>query len=226
MLFLGAVMNLVDLAFPFLVGVFSFFSPCAFPLIPGYIGYLMGGRAETGLGRSIVYGLACVAGVLVSTVILGMAAALVKTVFTAVFFWVRLVLAAGIIVLGAVFLSPLELSVPLATARPRRGTGAAGFFFYGMFFGPVVFSCQLPLVASIFLYSLTVFDALESFFTFIVYGLGLGLPLLLISMATAKARQVFVRKASRYYPWIRRAGGAVLILVGFYLLAEALLLLA
>jgi cytochrome c biogenesis protein CcdA len=66
----------------------------------------------------------------------------------------------------------------------------------------------------------------ESFLTFIVYGFGLGLPLLFVSMATAKARQVFVRKASQYYPWIQRASGIVLISVGIYLVLEALPLLA
>lgn len=106
---------------------------------------------------------------------------------------------------------------------PRRTQGASGFF-YGMFYGPTVFICNFPLFTAVFLFSLTVFNMVETFLTFIFYGAGLGLPLLLISIATTKARQVFVKKASQYYPWIRRLSGIILVAVGVVLMLEALLL--
>ena len=219
-------MDFISLSFPFLIGVFSFFSPCTFPLVPGYVGYLMGGRGDISLTRGALYGAICVTGILVSTAILGFVAATLRGFFTEIFFWIRLVASLGIAALGVVFLASVEIVVPLRLGGPRRGRGAAGFFFYGMFYGPAVFACNFPLFTALFLFSLTALDVVESFLTFIVYGLGLGLPLLFISMATAKARQVFVRKASRYYPWIQRVSGVVLISVGIYLALETLPLLA
>lgn len=72
--------------FPFLIGVLSFFSPCAFPLAPGYIGYLMGGREEPSLTRGTLYGIICLIGVLTSAAILGFTATVLRGLFTEMFF--------------------------------------------------------------------------------------------------------------------------------------------
>ena len=42
-------MNLVNLAIAFGAGVISITSPCCLPLLPGYLGYIAGGRATLGV---------------------------------------------------------------------------------------------------------------------------------------------------------------------------------
>ena len=203
------------------MGVFSFFSPCAFPLVPGYLGYLMGGRGEASLTRSAAIGLACLTGILISTATLGVVASALRGLFAEALPWIKTGSAIAILILGAVYLAPLKLSLPVLFKRPMGGRGLLGALGYGLFFGPVVFSCSFPLVASIFLYSLTLLDALASFLSFLAYGLGLGLPLVVLSVATSKLRSLFVRKAGEHYWWIRLGGGVLLLAAGIFILLEA-----
>ena len=57
----------------------------------------------------------------------------------------------------------------------------ANAFVYGLLYGPLTLLCSGPLVVSIFALSLTVGDALSRMSLFLWFGLGFGLPLLILS---------------------------------------------
>jgi cytochrome c-type biogenesis protein len=52
----------IGLVVAFLAGVVSFASPCCLPLVPAYIGYMVGATGASDRRRSFLHGLAFVAG--------------------------------------------------------------------------------------------------------------------------------------------------------------------
>jgi cytochrome c-type biogenesis protein len=52
----------IGLVVAFIAGVVSFASPCCLPLVPAYVGYMVGATGEADRRRSLLHGLAFVAG--------------------------------------------------------------------------------------------------------------------------------------------------------------------
>ena len=54
--------------------------------------------------------------------------------------------------------------------------------------------------------------------TFILYALGMGVPLLLTSVLVSQAKDLMVNRIRSNTEWLHRLSGAVLILAGLYML--------
>ena len=54
--------------------------------------------------------------------------------------------------------------------------------------------------------------------TFILYALGMGVPLLLTSVLVSQAKDLMVNRIRSKSEWLHRLSGAVLILAGLYML--------
>jgi cytochrome c-type biogenesis protein len=64
----------------------------------------------------------------------------------------------------------------------------ANAFLYGLLYGPIALPCSGPLVVSIFALSLTVMDALGKLNVSFWFGMGFGLPLLVLSFLSGAAQ--------------------------------------
>jgi cytochrome c-type biogenesis protein len=128
----------------------------------------------------------------------------------------------AIIALGVIMLVGLDpfsrmhqLHVPLI------GSSLAGAYVYGLLYGPVALPCSGPFVVSIFIYSLTVTDYLSQLMLFLSFGLGLGLPLVMLPLLDRAHQNWLTRRLARHHPMVSRAGGLLLILVGLWGLWES-----
>ena len=77
-----------DLAFAFSAGIFSIFSPCSFPLLPGYIAYMVGSKASG--KKAVLVGGICTLGFLTVFTILGAVASSVGSIFIRYLPWLQL----------------------------------------------------------------------------------------------------------------------------------------
>jgi cytochrome c-type biogenesis protein len=81
----------------------------------------------------------------------------------------------------------LELQPPVL----RHPFGNA--YVYGLLYGPIALPCSGPMVVSIFALSFTVGEAFSQLWVFLWFGLGLGMPLLIVSFfSSASQRQLTV----------------------------------
>lgn len=201
------------------VGLLATTSPCVLPLYPGYLAYLSGGQAvvsERRVGRYLL-GFFVLAGVLSMMLLLGLIIALLSlSVGRALSILIPLadglILAMGIMLLldRNPFKKLPQLQVPLLS-HPFVNA-----YVYGLLYGPIALPCSGPLVVSIFALSLTVGDLVSQLAIFLWFGVGFGLPLLLLSFLSGASQRWITRQFAIHARWVNLIGGLLLIGIALY----------
>ena len=202
----------------FSIGLLATVSPCVLPLYPGYLAYLSGGLKGTGSGAlRYLLGFAVLAGVLSMMLILGaVIASLSLSVGQALSIVVPLADAA-LIGLGLLLLLGKNPFARLPQIRvPALSHPLLNAYVYGFLYGPIALPCSGPFVVSIFALSLTPTVLLEKLVVFLGFGLGFGLPLLVLSLVSGVAQRSITRFLTRHTRWVNLVGGIVLIGLGIY----------
>ncbi len=70
---------------------------------------------------------------------------------------------------------------------------------------------------SVFFYALSG-GVLNGVLMFLVYSLGMGLPLIVTSVLVARAKEVMIGRISRATERLQRLSGVILVAVGIYLI--------
>jgi cytochrome c-type biogenesis protein len=193
-------------------------SPCVLPLYPGFLVYV--GSAQTnriGQGRYLL-GFFVLAGVLCMMLALGGMIALISISIGRVL-TIIIPLADGILILlGLLLITGINPFKRLATIQtlPMAKHPFVSAFLYGLLYGPLALPCSGALVVSIFTLSLTVQDALAKLVTFLVFGLGFGLPLLVLSFLAGSTQRWITRQLIRSAHWVNLLGGVLLVGIGIY----------
>jgi cytochrome c-type biogenesis protein len=211
-----------ELVAVFAAGVASAASPCLLPLYPGFLAYLsanvegLDGRRATGaLGMLVLLGIlttTVAAGAVLVAVSLpvGQLASLLIPVVDALLIVVGLLLIAG--------RNPFErlsgVRVPLVRDPYRQA------YVYGVMLGPLALPCAGPFLAALLALSAGVADVALRLGTFVVFGLGFGLPLVLLSLLAGARQREVVRFVVERHRRIEVGAGAVLVAVAVWDLRE------
>lgn len=158
---------------------------------------------------------AFVVGTAAATTLLGTLAALAGHALLGFGAWPRYAIAFVPLLMGTHVLGWARLPLPTAGAR-WRGKGLAAAFAAGLLLSVVIGSCGTPVLASILSYAAYKGNLAFGAALLFVYGLGNGLPLLLLGAGAGE----FAQRAagSGWQRWGERAAGVVLIGLGFYLI--------
>ena len=196
------------------LGFLSSASPCLLPLYPGFLAYLGGMQDAGGLSRYWL-GAFVLAGVLTMMVALGLLIALLSVSVGAALS-VAIPLSDTLIILLGVLLvlnvNPFK-RLPQIQA-PLIRNPLANAFIYGLLYGPLALPCSGPLVVGIFALSFNATEALSKLTVFIFYGLGFGLPLLLLSLLAGTAQHRIAQWLARHSKAINIISGILLIGIG------------
>jgi cytochrome c-type biogenesis protein len=204
-----------------LLGLLATVSPCVLPLYPGFLAYLSGqGDSRPGRQRYFL-GFFVLAGVLTMMLALGaLIAALTVSIGRILVFVIPLadllILALGVLLLldRNPFKAIPQISVPVLR-HPFLNA-----YLYGLLYGPLTLPCSGPLVVSIFALSLTAGEAFSKIWLFLWFGLGFGMPLLLLSLLTGALQRQLTRLFARHSRLVNIIGGVLLIGVAIYDLAQ------
>ncbi|HSB89389.1 MAG TPA: cytochrome c biogenesis protein CcdA [Anaerolineales bacterium] len=200
------------------LGVVASASPCVLPLYPGFLAYLALGTDRRPLGRGrYLLGVFILAGVLTMMLLLGLVLAALSIAIGRALSVVipvadLLLLTFGILLL--VDRNPFQRFPQLRA--PVVSHPYAGAFLYGLLYGPIAFPCSGPLVVGLFAFSLTAGQALDQLSVFLWFGVGFGLPLLMLSFASAASQRHLTRLFARHARAISWVGGAMLVAVAAY----------
>jgi cytochrome c-type biogenesis protein len=211
--------TLAHLVPAFTIGLLATMNPCVLPLYPGFLAYLAYSAANPARTVNIRFlGLAALGGALTMTLALGaLIAGLIAIIGHA---------PAIIAPLGAAFTLLMGILLllnfnPFARVAVPAGplttsTPYAGAFLYGLLFGPMIIPCAGPLVVSIFSLSLGVTGFVEQLLFFLIFGLGFGLPLLVLAMLPRSLSGGLMRRVTRHSALITRLSGVALIGFGIW----------
>lgn len=200
---------------PFGFGLLSAASPCLLPLYPGFIAYLganavaLDGRRATGL-----LGLLVLAGVLSTMTVLGVGLSVIGVTTGRLLAYVTPLVDGVIVVLGVLLLADRNPFARLPGLRvPVLANPFGQAYVYGLLLGPIALPCAGPFLVSLLGISIGVPDAVGRIGTFLVFGLGFGLPLVVLSLLAAVRGQAIVRWIVGRHRAIEVVAGAVLIAV-------------
>jgi cytochrome c-type biogenesis protein len=212
-------MSLESALTSFSLGLLAMTSPCVLPLYPGFLAYLSAGHASQ-RGASFL-GFFVLAGVMSMMLALGLVIALLSiSIGSALSILIPLadlvILVFGILLLADI--NPFK-RLPQIQA-PVLSHPFVNAYLYGLLYGPIALPCSGPLVVSIFALSLTAAEMLGRLEVFFWFGLGFGLPLLLLSLLSARGQRYLTRLFAHYSRAINLFGGLLLIGIAVYDLSQ------
>ena len=198
-----------------LLGLLTSTSPCILPLYPGFLAYLSN-QSETERQKYFL-GLFVLAGVLSMMLVLGGLIAWLAVPIGSILLYIipladLLILLLGILLLldRNPFKALPQIQIPLFR-HPYMNA-----YVYGLLYGPIALPCSGPMVVSIFALSFTVGEAFNQLWVFLWFGLGLGIPLLILSFLSAALQRQLTTLFARYSRIVNFAAGLLLIGVAIY----------
>ncbi len=166
-------------------------------------------------------GLFVLAGVLTMMIALGGLIALLSIPIGSILLYIIPLADLLIFLLGILLLlnhNPFKTLPQIQTPVFRHPYGNA--YVYGLLYGPIALPCSGPLVVGIFALSFTAREAFSQLWTFLWFGLGLGMPLLILSFLSAALQRRLTALFARHSRIVNFIGGLFLVGVAVYDLAK------
>lgn len=168
-------------------------------------------------GRKYFLGLFVLAGVLSMMLALGGLIALLAIPVGSVLVYILPLADLIILILGVLLLldrNPFKTLPQIQLPVLRHPYMNA--YVYGLLYGPIALPCSGPMVVSIFALSFTVGEVFSQLWVFLWFGLGLGIPLLLLSFLSAALQRQLTTFFARHSRSVNFIGGLLLVGVAIY----------
>jgi cytochrome c biogenesis protein CcdA len=150
-------------------------------------------------------------------ILIGVAIALLAVPFGDVLRWTIPISAVVLVALGIALLAGRNPFARLAGVQvPVVRRPLAQAYVYGLLVGPVALPCAGPFLIALLAISIGFGDSLTRIGSFVVYGLGFGLPLVALAAIGAARGQAVARLVARHHLALSRVAGALLIVTAVY----------
>lgn len=201
-------------------GLASAASPCLIPLYPAFLAYLTGSAgAEAGTGKarrvSGFLGLAVLMGLLTSMMAIGLVVVAISAPIGDILGFSIPIIDGILILLGVLLLMGRNPFMKLPSIRVPGARGPLSrAYVYGIFLGPIALPCAGPFLIVTLAISVGAAETIGTLATFFVFGLGFGLPLVLLSVLARARQDTVVRLLARHHRAIEVISGVLLIGAG------------
>ncbi len=206
--------GLVAVPLAFAGGMLAGLNPCCIPLYPAAAATCCAGHCA-GSSGALRDGGAFVAGVASATAVLGILAALAGRALTGLGGWAPYLIALVPLAMGLHVLGWLNVPMP-AFSGSVKGGGVFGSFASGLLLSLVLAPCGTPVLASVLSFAAYRQSVAYGGALLFAYGLGVGLPMLVLGTVATRLAQRLDRLGWR--AWVDRVAGGALLALGLYLL--------
>lgn len=195
-------------------GIATFFAPCSYALLPGYVGYYVAAteKETPPMSGVLARGSAAALGVFATFFVLSIAAIAIGDLLERTLFAIELAVGVLLIALGVAVLSGRTGS--LHVSLPKRRSSVLGFGIFGALYALAATACVLPLFLAVALQSLTL-PAVETAIVLGSYAGSFGLLMLATTVATAVGYDALTDRLATHAQTLTRLAGVVLVLAGF-----------
>jgi cytochrome c-type biogenesis protein len=212
-------------ALAFTAGLVATVNPCGFAMLPAYLSYFMGladddvaAGGPAAVRRGLVIGAVVSSGFLLVFGAVGALVTLGMRVIIDVIPWAAMLIGGGVGILGIAMLLGYEPVVNLPKiGKARSGRSHSAVFVFGLSYAVASLSCTLPIFLAVVAGSIPRTNLLSGVILFLVYGLGMSLVLVVMTLALAFGKQRLVGWLRRSAGSIQRISGAILLLAGGYI---------
>lgn len=209
-------------------GLLSFLSPCILPLIPVYLGSLVGPELfEDRIKRRrlpvFLHSLSFVIGFSIVFLLWGAGSGLLGAVLLNHLSRIRQVAGALLIIFGLIMLAALKIPWLNFERRPKLLLPSTGGYLRSLLIGAVFPVAWVPCTSwalgGILVLAGTSQTAWQGAYLLAVYSLGLGLPFLTLGAAFDFALPL-LKNIRRYSGWIYVTSGLLLLVVGILIVTD------
>ena len=219
------------LGFAFGAGMASAVNPCGFAMLLAYLGLYLGSDQEIvapvaparNLCKALLVGLTVTAGFIVLFGVVGTIISLgARFLVVEVLPWLGLVIGIALSVAGSwmvgggKFYTRLPAQVSAKMGEPGR-IPIKSYFIFGISYGTASLSCTLPIFLAVVGTSLAVSNLTESLGQFVLYGLGMGIVIVTLTLAIAFFKQAMVGTLRKALPYVQPVGSWLMVVAGAYI---------
>jgi cytochrome c-type biogenesis protein len=104
------------------------------------------------------------------------------------------------------------------TVKPFFKNPNLNAYLYGFFFGAIVIPCNPLLISALFVKSVTITSFIENILSFIFFGIGIAIPLLIISALSTINTSKFMDFFLIHNKIINRISGIIMLTISLYYL--------
>jgi cytochrome c-type biogenesis protein len=209
---------LVELLLSFGLGFAANLNPCVLPLYPGFLSYIAN-KPEVAEKKNFTRtaGFYVLAGLMIFMILIGVITASLGLSIGNFVSTVSPIAFGILVILGVLLLFNIDLTKLLPQWKtPVLKNPYTSALIFGFLYGPIVIPCNAPLVFAVFAFSASVTGFLNTFALFMAFGLGLGIPLVIIGFLSAAKGSWLIKKFVKYHTLINRIAGTLLIILGLY----------
>lgn len=205
------------------LGMVATVNPCGFAMLPAYLAYFLGlegrhdDRPQATVAQAMRVACAVAAGFLAVFALAGAALELTSLPVNETAAWVSIVIGIGLFALGVAMLFGFELNVRLPKLdRGGRDRTVGSMFLFGVSYAIASVGCTLPLFLPAVVSTFRNDSAVTGLTVFGLYGLGMTLVLLALTVGIALARTSILQFLRSAMPYVGRVSGGLVALAGAY----------
>ncbi|HIE23426.1 MAG TPA: hypothetical protein EYP68_04270 [Candidatus Korarchaeota archaeon] len=219
-------MDLTFLIFAYTAGLFTFLSPCSFPMLPSYISYFLRRSERSEKLISLVFngikvGLITSLGFLVVLVISGSLISLALIQIGKLIPYFVIAIGMAFVFLGVLYIAGLNRSFSLflkvSHLIHKRYGRRLGPFLYGVAYALAAMGCSLPLFLVIVSGS-AAFGTSSALLSLASYFGGMVTLMIPISILTSVSGGIISQKFMSVMHYVERTTGLILLATGLYLI--------
>ncbi len=193
------------------LGVLTFFSPCAWPLLPGYMTYYMGLKESSNRRKALLGGMAAASGIVLLFLFVAILVGLFGYAISQYIVYLEPIV--GVLLIFMAFLIILDISINfgLLTWPVKKGMafskrmmdklrgktdaepeetlvknieegGYAGLFFYGVGYGAAAAGCMAPVVIALIILAISQGSMAGSIVIFMAFALTMAIMMIVITL--------------------------------------------
>lgn len=216
-------MDLGVLSLAFSAGLVTFLSPCAYAMLPAYIGYQLSLSERQrdspliSMLRGILSGGAVSLGFILVFSVMG---ALVSAIGVQIGPYLPLVgTGVGILlmILGVLWLTNVKLSFSVS-AKVSLRRGYCSLFLFGIAYALASAACAFPVFLMVVFSAVSSGGFLSGVVTFLAYSLGMTSLMVPLAVGVSLSKNLMTLKLGKVLPYIQKVGALILISAGLYLI--------
>ncbi|MBN1168096.1 MAG: hypothetical protein JXA44_13360 [Methanospirillaceae archaeon] len=205
----------------FLAGVYTpLGAVCVLPLYPGYLAFLTGQASKDKRISPLLLGLVVTSGVISGMLLFGLVFVYILELSTSS---VIGVLGPVIYLLLAIFSIGMIAGIDIGRIFPRIHTPMTdspilSAWLFGGFFGLVALPCNPASIIMVFALSTTTVNFISNMWTFIIFGFGMAVPLLILSLLSSDQNRYVIGFLTGNHRAIQIIAGLIMLGIALYYL--------